>query len=60
MTSQPSFVFVIDVSASAVSMGVIPVVCDTIRSVLDTLPGETRTQVGAHVSARVLDGRAHG
>ena len=40
------YVFVIDVTATAVSSGMVHVVCDTIRLQLDNITGDKRTRVG--------------
>lgn len=42
----PCFMFVIDVSVSAVASGALQVAVDTIRAQLDSLPGAPRTRVG--------------
>jgi protein transport protein SEC24 len=42
----PCFVFVIDVSATAVASGSVQIAVDTIREQLDNLPGAPRTRVG--------------
>ncbi len=42
----PVYFFAIDVSAEAVASGVLPLVCDTIKACLDSLPGDERTQIG--------------
>ena len=42
----PVYFFAIDVSAEAVSSGLLAVVCDTIKAALDSLPGDERTLVG--------------
>lgn len=41
----PVYMFVIDVSASAVSGGMLHVAAKTIKNCLDLLPGEERTMV---------------
>ena len=40
------FFFVLDVTAGAVSSGMLAVACETIKGALDTLPGGERTHVG--------------
>ena len=42
----PTYFFLIDVSLASVQSGVLHTIADTIRSCLDTLPGEKRTLVG--------------
>ncbi|CAH0476684.1 unnamed protein product [Peronospora belbahrii] len=42
----PCFMFVIDVSATAVTSGSVKVAVDTIREQLDNLPGAPRTRIG--------------
>ncbi|RLN69823.1 hypothetical protein BBJ29_001459 [Phytophthora kernoviae] len=42
----PCFVFVIDVSSTAVASGSVQIAVDTIREQLDNLPGAPRTRVG--------------
>ncbi|KAE9005561.1 Protein transport protein Sec24-like [Phytophthora rubi] len=42
----PCFMFVIDVSATAVASGSVQIAVDTIREQLDNLPGAPRTRVG--------------
>ena len=42
----PCFVFVIDVSAYAVSSGMLQATVDTIKEQLETMPGNPRTQIG--------------
>lgn len=42
----PVYFFAIDVSAEAVSSGVLATVCETIKAALDSLPGDERTLVG--------------
>eukprot|EP01027_Heterolobosea_sp_BB2_P004714 GEZU01007253.1.p1 GENE.GEZU01007253.1~~GEZU01007253.1.p1 ORF type:complete len:1060 (-),score=283.26 GEZU01007253.1:92-3271(-) len=42
----PAYLFVIDVSYNAVNTGMMKVVAETIRSTLDELPGDDRTQIG--------------
>ncbi|KAG7390574.1 hypothetical protein PHYPSEUDO_007514 [Phytophthora pseudosyringae] len=42
----PCYVFVIDVSATAVASGSVQIAVDTIREQLDNLPGAPRTRVG--------------
>jgi len=42
----PVYMFVIDVSASAVQSGMLQTVVEAIKDCLDTLPGSPRTQVG--------------
>ena len=40
------FFFLLDVTAGAVSSGMLAVACETIKGALDTLPGGERTHVG--------------
>ncbi|KAK3018195.1 hypothetical protein RJ639_002888 [Escallonia herrerae] len=42
----PVYFFLIDVSISAVRSGMLEVVAETIKSCLDRLPGNSRTQIG--------------
>lgn len=42
----PVYLFLIDVSASAIANGMVKTVARTIRHALDQLPGDTRTRVG--------------
>jgi protein transport protein SEC24 len=42
----PRFFFVVDVSATAVASGSLPLVCQAIKDSLDGLPGGERTQIG--------------
>jgi len=42
----PAYLFVLDVSPTAVTSGLLAVAADTIRRNLDQLPGEERTRVG--------------
>ena len=42
----PTFFFVLDVTAGAVSSGMLAVACETIKGALDSLPGDERTLVG--------------
>lgn len=42
----PTYLFLIDVSAAAVSSGVLPLLCSTIKDALDSLPGDERTLFG--------------
>ena len=42
----PTFLFVLDVTAGAVSSGMLAVACETIKGALDGLPGGDRTLVG--------------
>jgi len=42
----PTYVFLLDVSRSAVESGMLRVACDTIASCLDALPGGERTMIG--------------
>eukprot|EP00002_Diphylleia_rotans_P002347 TRINITY_DN114_c0_g1_i2.p1 TRINITY_DN114_c0_g1~~TRINITY_DN114_c0_g1_i2.p1 ORF type:complete len:810 (-),score=160.55 TRINITY_DN114_c0_g1_i2:379-2808(-) len=42
----PVYFFVIDVSYSAISSGLLQVVCQTIRNILDEIPGGRRAQIG--------------
>ena len=42
---QPKYIFLIDVSATAQLSGALPLIANTIRETLDSLPGQDRTQV---------------
>ncbi len=63
----PTYFFVLDVTAGAVSSGMLAVACETIRGALDALPGGERTLVGfltldAHLQfyrLSALQGSAH-
>ena len=42
----PTYVFLIDVSYRAVAAGILPTIADSVKGVLDGLPGGERTRVG--------------